>query len=121
MTKVQGSGLCSTLVDKKDDRVCSMLVHVVCCNSIHFIFGDSGGGNSYADAYSLPKLFFPFFILTYVGFVPVSDVLAIFVSDRQCEFPSKFWFVIEKKTSFGRKFWEVPWSTKTKHVLVNPK
>jgi hypothetical protein len=47
-----------------------------------------------------------FFISTYVGFVPVSDVLAIFVSDRRCEFSSKFWFVIRKKkfwwTSFGR-------------------
>ena len=27
-----------------------------------------------------------FLISTYVGFVPVSDVLAIFVSDRRCEF-----------------------------------
>ena len=27
----------------------------------------------------------------------------------------------EKKTSFGRKFWEAPWSAETKHVLVNPK
>jgi hypothetical protein len=27
-------GLCSTSVDKKDDHVCSMLVHVVCCNLI---------------------------------------------------------------------------------------
>jgi hypothetical protein len=27
-----------------------------------------------------------FFISSYVGFVPVSDVLAIFVSDRRCKF-----------------------------------
>jgi hypothetical protein len=27
-----------------------------------------------------------FLISSYVGFVPVSDVLAIFVTDRQCEF-----------------------------------
>ena len=50
--------------------------------------------------------FFLFFISTYVGFVPVSDVLANFVSDRRCEFSSKFWFMIEKKKvsveSFGR-------------------
>jgi hypothetical protein len=39
--------------------------------------------------------FFPFFFIsTYVGFVPASDVLAIFVSDRRCEFSLKFWFVI---------------------------
>jgi len=31
--------------------------------------------------------FFPFFFFpTYVGFVQVSDVLAIFVTDRRCEF-----------------------------------
>ena len=30
--------------------------------------------------------FFFFFISSYVGFVPVSDVLAIFVSDWRCEF-----------------------------------
>jgi hypothetical protein len=29
--------------------------------------------------------------------------------------------VTEKKTSFGRKFWEAPWSAETKLVLVNPK
>ena len=59
-----------------------------------------------ADACSLPKLFSLFFISTYVGFVPASDVLAIFVFDRRCEFSSKFWFVIRKKKvlveSFGR-------------------
>ncbi len=27
-----------------------------------------------------------FWISSYVGFVPISDVLAIFVSDRRCEF-----------------------------------
>ena len=26
------------LLDKKDDHVCSMLVHVVCCNLIRFFF-----------------------------------------------------------------------------------
>jgi hypothetical protein len=62
-----------------------------------------------------------FFISTYVSFVPVSDVLAIFVSDRRCEFSSKFWFVIRKKRVLVDKFWEDPWSTETKHVLVNPK
>ena len=61
-----------------------------------------------------------FFISTYVSFVPVSDVLAIFVSDRRCEFSSKFWFVIRKK-SFGGQVLGDPWSTETKHVLVNPK
>jgi hypothetical protein len=56
-----------------------------------------------------------FFISTYVGFVPVSDVLAIFVSDRRCEFSSKFWFVIQ-----GQVLGDL-WSAETKHVLVNPK
>jgi hypothetical protein len=33
-----------------------------------------------------------------------------------------FWFVIQKKKEvLVDKFWEDPWSTKTKHVLVNPK
>ena len=33
------------------------------------------------------ETFFSFFLVSsYVGFVPVSDVLAIFVSDRRCEF-----------------------------------
>ena len=45
---------------------------------------------------------FFFFDSSYVSFVPVSDVLAIFVSDRQCEFPSNFSFVIKKKTCFGK-------------------
>jgi hypothetical protein len=68
------------------------------------------------------ETFFSFFLVSsYVGFVPVSDVLAIFVSDRRCEFSSKFWFVIQKKRVLVDKFWEDPWSTKTKHVLVNPK
>jgi len=35
--------------------------------------------------------------MLYVGFVPVSDVLAIFVADRRCEFSSNFSFVIKKK------------------------
>jgi len=61
------------------------------------------------------------FFSMYVGFVPVSDVLAIFISDWRCEFWQKLWFMTEKKTSFGRKFWEAPWSAETKHVLVNPK
>ena len=39
------------------------------------------GGTPNADACSLPKLFSLFLISTYVGVVPVSDVLAIFVSD----------------------------------------
>ena len=52
-----------------------------------------------------------FWISLYVGFVPVRDVLAIFVSDRQCLF--------SKKNMFGDIFRER--STKTKHVLVNPK
>ena len=38
MPNAQGPGLCSTSVDKKDDHVCSMLVHVVCCNLIRFFF-----------------------------------------------------------------------------------
>ena len=42
-----------------------------------------------------------FWILSSVGFVPVSDVLAIFVSDWRYKLLSKFWFVTEKKTSFG--------------------
>ncbi len=44
MTKAQGSSLCSTLVDKKDDHVCSMLVHIVCCNLIRFFFAATIGG-----------------------------------------------------------------------------
>jgi len=32
------------------------------------------------------NFFFFFLISSHVGFVPVSDVLAIFVSDRRCEF-----------------------------------
>ena len=51
-----------------------------------------------------------FFISTYVGFVPASDVLAIFVSDRRCEFSSKFWFVIRKKKVLVDKFWEDPYA-----------
>lgn len=38
MPNAQGPGLCSTSVDKKDDHVCSMLVHVVCCNLIRVFF-----------------------------------------------------------------------------------
>ena len=38
MPNAQGPGLCSTLVDKKDDHVYSMLVHVVCCNLIRVFF-----------------------------------------------------------------------------------
>jgi hypothetical protein len=38
MPNAQGPGLCSTSVDKKDDHVCSMLVHVVCCNLIQVFF-----------------------------------------------------------------------------------
>ena len=71
------------------------------------------------------SFFFVFFLISsYVDFVPVSDVLAIFVSDRRCEFWLQFGFVTEKKTKqkvLVDKFWEDPWSTKTKHVLVNPK
>jgi hypothetical protein len=45
MPNAQGPGLCSTSVDKKDDHVCSMLVHVlVCCNLIRvFCFGAEVG------------------------------------------------------------------------------
>jgi hypothetical protein len=50
-----------------------------------------------------------FSLLLYVVFVPVSNLLAIFVPNWQCKFSSKFWFVIEKKTMFGFK------------VLVGPK
>ena len=38
MPNAQGPGLCSTLVDKKDDHVCSLLVHLVCCNLIRVFF-----------------------------------------------------------------------------------
>ena len=38
MPNAQGPGLCSTSVDKKDDHVCSLLVHVVCCNLIRVFF-----------------------------------------------------------------------------------
>ncbi len=62
-----------------------------------------------------------FFISSYVGYVPVSDVLAIFVSDRRCEFPSKFSFVIKKKTCLLNKFWEAPGVYQNKTFLVNPK
>jgi hypothetical protein len=41
----QGPGLCSTSVDKKDDHVCSMLVHVVCCNLIRVFFFDVPSGS----------------------------------------------------------------------------
>jgi hypothetical protein len=56
-------------------------------------------GSEYADACSLPKHIF----LWYVGFVPESNVLAIFVSDWRCEFLLKFLFVTEKK--IVDKFW----------------
>ncbi len=36
-------------------------------------------------------------------------------------FGRSFWFVIQKKTSFGRQVLGGPRSAKTKHVLVNPK
>jgi hypothetical protein len=64
--------------------------------------------------------FFPFFS-SYVGFVPVSNLLAIFVSDGGCEFLSMFCFMTEKKTSFGWKVLVGPRSTKTFYVLVLPK
>ena len=38
MPNAQGPGLCSTSVDKKEDHVCSMRVHVVCCNLIRLFF-----------------------------------------------------------------------------------
>ena len=49
MPNAQGPGLCSTSVDKKDDHVCSMLVHVVCCNLIRVFFWEE---------YGLPNMIF---------------------------------------------------------------
>jgi len=54
MPNAQGPGLCSTSVDKKDDHVCSMLVHVVCCNLI--------------------GVFFRYLVALMVLFAPVDDV-----------------------------------------------
>ena len=55
MPNAQGPGLCSTTVDKKDDHVCSMLVHVVCCNLIRVFFLLRLGlylGNKNLDSFS---------------------------------------------------------------------
>ncbi len=66
-----------------------------------------------ASPCSLPKLFSLFFPL-YVGFVPVSNLLAIFVDASFCpRFGS--W---PRKKSFGWRVLVGPWSTKTFHVLV---
>ncbi len=58
--------------------------------------------------------FFPFFsVSSYVGYVPASDDLGIFCFVRRCEFSSKFLFVTEKKSTFGRKVFGGPRSPKT--------
>ena len=57
MPNAQGPGLCSTSVDKKDDHVCSMLVHVVCCNLIRVFF---------LLPYAHPQLFKVFKHLIYI-------------------------------------------------------
>jgi hypothetical protein len=80
------------------------MVSVLCSLSLFLLIYF---GRAHANACSLDtETLFPFFISTYVGFVPVCNVLAIFVSDRRCEFSSKFWLVIQNKmfwwTSFGR-------------------
>ncbi len=45
-----------------------------------------------------------FFFSSYVGFVQISDLLAILVSNWQGEFLSTFLFVAEKKTNLVEKF-----------------
>ncbi len=74
-----------------------------------------------ANACSLPKLFFSFFDF---------DVCR-FCTSKRCFGYFRLWSAMRvlvevfvhdwEKTSFGGKFWEAPWSTETKHVLVNPK
>ena len=60
MPNAQGPGLCSTSVDKKDDHVCSMLVHVVCCNLIRVFFFEEpvkkGGSKSHTSGQTTVKI-----------------------------------------------------------------
>jgi hypothetical protein len=80
-----------------------------------------GGVVPNADASSLRKLFWYFSISSYVGFLLVSSLLAIFVSVWQSEFSPMFLFVTDTKPNFSWRVFVGPRSTKKNHVLVNPK
>jgi hypothetical protein len=60
-------------------------------------------------------------ISSYVSFVPVSNLLAIFILVWQFEFSPLFSFVTDTKPNFGWRLFIDPKPTKTFYVLVNPK
>jgi hypothetical protein len=74
---------------------------------------------SWALGWSLQptKTFFVFFCLSYVGFVPVSDLLDMFSLIWQGVFLSKVLFMTDPKPKFGWRVFEGPRSPKTFHVL----
>ncbi len=72
--------------------------------------------------YSLPKPFYRVFLCSsYVGFVPVSDLLDIYCSIWRGVFSLKFLFVTDPKPKFGWRVFGGPRSPKTFHVLGAPK
>ncbi len=79
---------------------------------------------SKADPSSRQKLFsldLVFLVLSYVGCVPASNDLGILCYVWRCEFSSKFLFVTDEKSTFGRNVFGGPRSPKTKQVLGDPK
>ena len=75
-------------------------------------FGTKFLGRSFQPTKTISP-FFPFFVLSYVGYVPASDDLGICCFVWQCEFLSKFLFVTEEKSTFCRKVFGGPRSPKT--------
>jgi hypothetical protein len=68
------------------------------------------------------KTFFRVFSCSsYVGFVPVSDLLDMYSLIWQGVFSSKFLFVTDPKPKFGWRVFGGPRSPKTFHVLGDPK
>jgi hypothetical protein len=68
------------------------------------------------------KNFFSCFLSSsYVGFVPVSNLLGIYSSIWECVFSSKFLFVTDPKPKFGWRVYRGPRSPKTFYVLGDPK
>ena len=80
------------------------MVSVLCSLSLFLLIYF---GRAHANACSLDtETLFPFFISTYVGFVPVSDVLAIFVSLSAMRVFIKVLVRDSKKQKKVDKFWE---------------
>jgi hypothetical protein len=67
------------------------------------------------------NLVWSFSIYLYVGFIPVGNLLDIFVSVWQNEFLLMFLFVTDTKLKFGWRVFAGPSFTKTFYVLLNPK